>query len=213
MFAILKALYGARPAKGARASARQAKPAVEALDERVMLTTVPNLAGVTLNLNGAYDTSRRLQINSETDHGKGNGNGTFQGICWDSNGFAYVSGTITLRHVGTGHPGTLIADPYDFALSYSGSGGSYFGGIEVVNGSGDFKCYSVSSNPDAYSQFVGTNPSYWSYSGSDWEMAVSFQGFYQAFTSHSDSNVQTRQPSPLGPLIGSTSPVPYFYPY
>jgi hypothetical protein len=211
MFTILKAMYGGRPAKAAKPAARMAKPGVEALDERVMLTTVPNLAGVTLNLNGPSDTSRRLQIGSEKDNG--NGTGTFRGMYYGSYGYAYVSGTITLRHTGTGHPGTLIADPYDFALSFSGSGGNYFGGIEVVNGSGDFKCYSVSSNPDAYSQYIITTPSYWSYSGSDSEVALSYRGYFQGSINHSDSNAQTRLAFPPAPLVGSTSPFPYHYPY
>jgi hypothetical protein len=207
MFALLRKAVGGRAAAKVT---RRARPEVEALDERVMPTSVPNLQGVTINLDGVYGGARQLQITSERDNG--NGTGTFRGYCWDAYGYAYVYGTITLRQVAGVYPGTRIASPYDFGLSYFGRGASYYEGSETIQGGGDFTCYRVSHNPGAYSQFVGaTRPSYWGYSGWDYEQASGafFGGSYDAY--HSDADAQARQPSPPAPLAGGSFDANYPY--
>jgi hypothetical protein len=185
MFTLLKKAFGGRTA--AKVTAKQVRLELEALDQRVVPSSIPNLQGVTLALDGPNAVhGRALQIASETD--RGNGTGTFQGVCYDAHGYAPVSGTISFAH-GNGS----MFNPYDFKVNYSGVGASYFGGPDWITGSGDFTCTSVSSDHDAYSQYsigLGTN---WAYSGSDTEVYGVWGAYGQLYfygSSHYDYDYQ-----------------------
>src|SRR5262245_58477255 len=77
---VFGGLFGDRSQTGRRPQRPQGRLQVEGLDERVMLSTVPMLKGVTLELSST--TGRTLKITSEID--KFNGTGTFTGNFYDS---------------------------------------------------------------------------------------------------------------------------------
>jgi hypothetical protein len=183
MFTFLKKLVGGRSvARASKPLTRQAKPQLEALDQRLVLSTVPNLQGVTLHLDGPVVGSRQLHILSETDFG--NGTGTFQGLCQNTYGVAFVSGTISLKHAGNGS----VGNPSDFGLTYFGGGPGYYGGADLVQGSGDFRCSQVSSIPGDYPEYTRGTPS-WNYSGSDVEWTLG--GFFNVAVQHHDTDWQS----------------------
>jgi hypothetical protein len=186
MFTFLKNLVGGKSAaRAAKPLTRQAKPQLEALDQRLLPSTIPNLQGVTLHLDGPVVGSRQLQIVSETD--RGNGTGTFQAVCRNTNGLALVNGTITLKHAGN----DTVANKSDFGLTYIGVGPSYWGGIDIIQGSGDFQCAHVNAPASAYTEYTRSfeGPT-WSYSGWDTEVYNFFNyGYFGA--SHSDADWQS----------------------
>jgi hypothetical protein len=161
MFTFLKKLVGGQSAaQGAKPITRQAKPELETLDQRLVPSTIPNLKGFTLHLDGpSVPSSRILIILSERDNG--NGTGTFQGIYESSKGIDVVDGIITLKHAG---PGTF--ENLDFQLRYSSYGGwGWAGGWASVVGGGDFRCSTL--NPSGGFSESSWGPS-WVYSG--WSM-------------------------------------------
>jgi hypothetical protein len=203
MFTIRKAVCGKRSVKRA---APRARPTVEALGERVMLTTIPNLTGDTIVLDGLASGRRTLKFDAVQDHG--NGTGSFTALYLSPVGEALVSGSITLRHVGNGS-----TDPYHFQLEYGGVGFSFLGGREEVLGGGDFTCYTVSSYSLDYGPYALTgHPAYWAYSGKSTEWAQTFWGgAYEA--THIDSvaqtwwHVQPALPARMAPAV------PYYPPH
>ncbi len=172
MFQMLTKVFGGRSAaKATKAVARRARPEVESLDQRILLSaSVPNLQGDTMYFASTPSSFRSLQILSE--HDNGNGTGTFVGGFSDAYGTAQVSGTIAFsaakstyqNQAGAGwNFGSPTPVEYDFQLSYSGVGASYYGGLDFISGSGDFKCDTVSNDPTTY----GPYQALWTYSGSD----------------------------------------------
>jgi hypothetical protein len=142
---------------------------VEALDERVVLSaTVPNLQGDALAVvpNGYLGSTRTLTITSERDNG--DGTGTFTGRIADPYFSANVTGTIAFSYEKStyfsgGYFGWGTPSTSDFELNFSGTG-TYSSRTQVpVQGGGDFRCSTVSSDPSSYA----APSSYWSFSG--WE--------------------------------------------
>jgi hypothetical protein len=165
MFASLNKLVGLRSAKdkGARSGQRsRAQLEVERLDERLLPSSVPNLAGVTMhfnNFNTGQSFGTTLLIQSVQD--QGGGRGTFVGSFQDSrDGVSIpVSGTITFKGM------ALNPDPYgawvgsswyDFGVSFSGSRARVVGKVfteDEACGSGDIYVTRVSGTASDY-----TNP-------------------------------------------------------
>ena len=126
-----------------RPPVRQARPHVEALDGRLLPSvTVPSLVGRTLNfidrqcsygLCYAVSNGRSLQVLTEQDNG--NGTGTFTGWYQGNYGCALVTGSIFFKSYDAVSPQQFPT--YDFGISYSGVGTSYFGGVDFVQGGGD----------------------------------------------------------------------------
>jgi hypothetical protein len=184
MLQFLKGAFGGRPAvKAAKAMTRQARPQVESLDERVLLTaSVPNLVGTSMGLDNApyYMSARTLTFTAE--HDNGNGTGTFTALFKDTDGSAYVNGTIkfnadlTTYHGGGGDFGWSGGTPsmYDFSLRYSGLGASKFGGYDSIAGSGEFQTTYVSGAAGWYT-YSSPHPSWW-YSGQSVEVATTSWG-------------------------------------
>jgi hypothetical protein len=158
-----------------RQPARQARPQVEVLDGRLLPSSVPWLAGQTLNFGQWYaagiastfdSTGRSLQVVAE--HDNGNGTGTFSGVYQGNYGYATVSGTISFKAY---YPGS--SPFYDFGISYSGVGTSYLGGIDIVQGGGDLDAHwSMGGTP--YYKYAGYTPdSYGGWSSEQFEVACS----------------------------------------
>jgi hypothetical protein len=167
MFKTLKKAFRGRPA--AKAAARQARPQVEALDGRLLPSSVPILTGLTLN----FGSGRSLQVLSEQDNG--NGTGAIQGYYYGNYGSAFVAGGISLKSSSGGWS--------DFGISYGGSGASYYGGVDIVNGGGDFYTNYVSDTSYYYANQDSSVR--WNYSGSSTEVFNTMYGDWYG-ASHTD---------------------------
>jgi hypothetical protein len=181
MFKTLKKMFPGRPA--AKAAKRQARPQVEALDGRLLPSSIPSLVNQTLyfvaNRGSPYavpnlsSTGRSLRVVSEQDNG--NGTGTLTGWYQGNSGYAAVTGTISFKSYTSriGLLGSSSSTYADFEISYSGVGLSnygIYGGTDVVQGDGDvlatpavnFVSYSVYYIPV---QYFGWSSELSSYSG------------------------------------------------
>jgi hypothetical protein len=119
-------LAGPRSAghKGDRSAERpRTRLELEALDQRVLPSTVPNLSGLTMYFNG--NSGNTLAIQSV--HDQGNGSGTFTGVYVDSHDgvLTPVNGTIALKST-VYHPNLWSSFQYDFGVTFSGSAISNF---------------------------------------------------------------------------------------
>jgi hypothetical protein len=146
-----------------RQPARQARPQVEALDGRVLPSSVPWLAGKALNFFdfhaagiASYSTYNGRSLQVVAEHDNGNGTGTFSGLYQGNYGCAAVTGTISFKAYYSGS-----SPSYDFGISYSGVGTSYLGGIDIVQGGGDIDAtWGVGST--SYYYYAGYTPQYYS---------------------------------------------------
>ena len=146
-----------------RQPVRQARPNVEALDGRLLPSaTVPSLVGQTLNFvdpQCSYglclyvSNGRSLQVLTEQDNG--NGTGTFTGRYQGNYGYALVSGSIFFKSYNDSGPWGFPS--YDFGISYSGVGTSYFGGVDFVQGGGDVWAYSSAVSSLATTNALGSS--------------------------------------------------------
>jgi hypothetical protein len=135
-----------------RTGVPRARLEVEALDQRLLPSSVPNLAGVTM----VFNPGNTLTIQAVQD--QGGGKGIFAGYYADSSDGVWtaVSGAITLK----GMVGPLT---YDFGVTFSGTAASDFQfnprtGIwsqylSRVSASGDFYTQTISGNAGAYGAF------------------------------------------------------------
>jgi hypothetical protein len=154
-----------------RAERPRTRPEVEALDQRLLPSSVPNLGGLTMGFLHPWSGTNDLTIQSVQD--QGGGKGTFAGTYLDnvnSNEIVWttVSGTITLKGMTNAFGGSW----YDFGVSFSGtSTRSFFGSggwyidFDKASGSGDFLTPTVSGNAGAYGYYYGAIP--WYYSGQE----------------------------------------------
>ena len=191
MFAVLKNLVGlGLPRnKGIRRAERpRTRLELEALDQRLLPSTVPNLSGLTMAFN-PWSGNNTLAISSVQD--QGGGKGTFAAVYYDSRDgvLTGVSGTITLKGMISDPwfpPGYPYGGPswYDFGVTFSGSAThiafypspSGHGNIRVetvdyASGSGDFDTTAISSNPVVYQlPWTGSNGNgavEWAYFGQE----------------------------------------------
>ena len=191
MFAVLKNLVGlGLPRnKGIRRAERpRTRLELEALDQRLLPSTVPNLSGLTMVFN-PWSGNNTLAISSVQD--QGGGKGTFAAVYYDSRDgvLTGVSGTITLKGMISDPwfpPGYPYGGPpwYDFGVTFSGSAThiafypspSGHGNIRVetvdyASGSGDFDTTAISSNPVVYQlPWTGSNGNgavEWAYFGQE----------------------------------------------
>jgi hypothetical protein len=175
----LRTLYRGRPAglrpagnKGARRPAcARARLEVEALDQRLLPSSVPNLAGVAIP--PYTNTSTSLTIQSVQD--QGGGKGTFVGVYKDTlDGVSTpVSGTIAFE----GMANVFGGSAFHFGVAFSGSAthfqwnprtGIWSESVDRASGSGDFYTTAVSGDASIYQHFYSTiAPGLWSYSGQE----------------------------------------------
>src|SRR6516162_4452593 len=106
MFAVLKNLVGLGLPRNQgirRAERPRTRLELEALDQRLLPSTVPNLSGLTMAFN-PWSGNNTLAISSVQD--QGGGKGTFAAVYYDSRDgvLTGVSGTITLKG--------MISDPW-----------------------------------------------------------------------------------------------------
>ena len=128
MFTTLKKLIGLGLSgnKGIRRAERpRTRLELEALDQRLLPSTVPNLSGLTMVFN-PWSGNNTLAISSVQD--QGGGKGTFAAVYYDSRDgvLTGVSGTITLKGMISDPwfpPGYPYGGPpwYDFGVTFSGS--------------------------------------------------------------------------------------------
>jgi hypothetical protein len=184
MFASLKNLVDLRSARnrGARRAERHTRLELEALDQRVLPSSVPNLAGLTIWSNYHSPT---LTIQSVSD--QGGGHGTFLGVYQDTldGVLTRVNGIITLK----GMVPVLGASWYDFGLTFSG----YKPGAisySLAGGSGDFCTSLVSGNASDYLNPYG-GVAWWEYYGTEWDMVVNtrFNLILEESVTGVDSNI------------------------
>jgi hypothetical protein len=160
---LWKALHTSfRGKKGVRRADSRGQLAVEALDQRLLPSSVPNLSGLTM----AFSPGNTLLIQSVQD--QGGGKGTFVGVYADSrDGVSTpVSGTITLK-------GLRVDDWYDFGVAFSGTAtsnhqfnprtGIWSEDVSHVSGSGDFYTPYISDKSSAYLDLFAE----WSYWGQE----------------------------------------------
>ena len=168
MFAVLKNLVGlGLPRnKGIRRAERpRTRLELEALDQRLLPSTVPNLSGLTMVFN-PWSGNNTLAISSVQD--QGGGKGTFAAVYYDSRDgvLTGVSGTITLK-------GLRVDDWYDFGVAFSGTAtsnhqfnprtGIWSEDVSHVSGSGDFYTPYISDKSSAYLDLFAE----WSYWGQE----------------------------------------------
>ena len=171
MFATLKKLVGLGVSgnKGIRRAERpRARLELEALDQRLLPSSVPNLTGLVMHFDNPHtgaSLGSTLTIQSEQD--KGGGRGTFVGIYQDSRDgvSTHVTGSITFKGIGPNpdYYGQWISKSWDdFGLTFSGSAehvqfnahtGNWTDTMDSVYGSGDLYVTRVSGNASDY-----TNP-------------------------------------------------------
>ena len=191
MFAVLKNLVGLGLPRNQgirRAERPRTRLELEALDQRLLPSTVPNLSGLTMVFN-PWSGNNTLAISSVQD--QGGGKGTFAAVYYDSRDgvLTGVSGTITLKGMISDPwfpPGYPYGGPswYDFGVTFSGSAThiafypspSGHGNIRVetvdyASGSGDFDTTAISSNPVVYQlPWTGSNGNgavEWAYFGQE----------------------------------------------
>ena len=133
-----------------RADGPRARLEVEALDQRLLPSSVPNLAGVVMQ----FTPSTSLQIRSVQD--QGGGKGTFIGVYKDSQDSVstFVSGSMAFKGM-TPDPiwGSWGPTMYDFGVTFSGSTASvnhYLDSFTDASGSGDVYVSRVSANSTDY---------------------------------------------------------------
>jgi len=172
-----------------RAERPRTRPEVEALDQRLLPSSVPNLGGLTMGFLHPWSGTNDLTIQSVQD--QGGGKGTFAAVYYDSRDgvLTGVSGTITLKGMISDPwfpPGYPYGGPswYDFGVTFSGSAThiafypspSGHGNIRVetvdyASGSGDFDTTAISSNPVVYQlPWTGSNGNgavEWAYFGQE----------------------------------------------
>jgi hypothetical protein len=157
---------------------------VEALDQRLLPSTVPNLGGLTMHFGYPYTEpyTNNLAITSVQD--QGGGKGTFVAVYTDSRDgvVTAVSGTITLKGM-IPNPwsglGFTSGSWYDFGVTFSGSAnhfhfnprtGIWSDTVDRASGSGDFDTNAISSNASIYQQLYSSPaapPGSWAYSGQE----------------------------------------------
>jgi hypothetical protein len=169
-------LAGRRSAgnKGGRSAERlRTRLEVEALDQRLLPSSVPNLGGLTMDFfptpghPNPWTSNNTLAITSVQD--QGGGKGTFAAVYADAGDgvLTAVKGTITFK--GPGGYG------YDFGVTFSGYQISHFQfnprtgiwsyDLSSAGGSGDFVTQAISGNADAYSYGIFSIP--WYYFGQE----------------------------------------------
>ena len=143
-----------------RADGPRARLEVEALDQRLLPSSVPNLTGLVMHFDNPHtgaSLGSTLTIQSEQD--QGGGRGTFVGFYQDSRDgvSTHVTGSITFKGM-TPDPiwGSWGPTMYDFGVTFSGSTASvnhYLDSFTDASGSGDLYVTRVSGNASDY-----TNP-------------------------------------------------------
>jgi hypothetical protein len=200
MFSALRKLLGGRSAGNQatrQATARPAaRPQLEALEGRLLPSSVPNLIGLTLGFAQGQPNAHYLQILGESD--LGNGKGSFNGLFGDPyHGILTgVSGSLWLKgRLGSG---------YDFGVSYSGQGSWGTTVYQSVSGSGDLITGGISGSP--YDYAYGGIP--WVYSGQDHEIAITLYGYTPSFYQGSNADVAYPAEAPPGPFTNDYVGVP-----
>jgi hypothetical protein len=170
----LAGLRSARNKGARRADRSHTRLEVEALDQRLVPSSVPNLSGLTMFFDNT--TGNTLAIQSVQD--QGGGKGTFTGVYKDSRDgvSTSVSGTLTFK--------SLSGYGYDFGMTFSGSAISNFQfnprtgiwseDLSRVSASGDFLTQSVSGTAGAYVGIFGIP---WQYSGQEADSLSYYSSF------------------------------------
>jgi hypothetical protein len=174
----LACLRSVRNKRIRRAERPRTRLEVEALDQRLLPSSVPNLGGLTMHfgpgIGPVYTPPNTLAITSVQD--QGGGKGTFVAVFDDFRDgvVTAVSGAITLKSIGPGWSDPL----YDFGVTFSGSAthfqfnprtGLWSETVDRASGSGDFYTNAVSGDASIYQQnHPGqTPPGSWIYSGNE----------------------------------------------
>jgi hypothetical protein len=168
----LVGLRSARNKRVRRAERPRTRLEVEALDQRLLPSTVPNLGGLTMHF--GYPYTNNLAITSVQD--QGGGKGTFVAVYTDSRDgvVTAVSGTIALKGLATDpvQGGTK----YDFGVTFSGSTthhqfnprtGIWSETVERASGSGDFYVTGNYVNSSNYNPWNPNNFVWFDYSGNE----------------------------------------------
>jgi hypothetical protein len=174
-----------------RADGPRTRLEVEALDQRLVPSSVPNLVGLYLDFHGYLPNG--LTIQSERD--QGGGKETFVGVYTDKmDGVSTsVSGTITLKGM-VPDPGPLPGSvEYDFGVKFSGARlsnvqfnprtGIWSDEVSRVSASGDFYTPTISGNLGAY--HGGGIP--WLYMGQESD-SLTYNSSYRSYILASYSN-------------------------
>jgi hypothetical protein len=196
MFASLKKRTGLGLSgnEGVRRAERpRTRPELEALDQRLLPSSVPNLGGVAMHFD-VYPGNNTLAITSVQD--QGGGKGTFVALYDDSRDgvVTAVSGTIALKGMAPNPwnwPGPGGGAWYDFGVAFSGSAahfqfnprtGIWSDTVDRASGSGDFYTNAVSGNAGIYQQGgVGALPTgSWVYSGTESDSLTIYNNYGSA---------------------------------